>query len=304
MNPRLFGLALAGGCGRRLAAVTGGIPKQFWRVAGRVSLLESTVRRLAPLVPERRLVTVVDASHRPFIRASATTAFGRVVYQPADRGTATGLLLGLLAIPPASRGSLVVITPADHGIRRPDLYRRGLALAMTSVDRHETRIVLFGAEPTSAAGDLGWILPARGRECDAHRQSIVPVAGFVEKPGSIVAEALHVAGAVWNTMVMVSHVGSLLDALRAHVPVTFGALSAAVEAERAGAAGSIEAVYDALPHADLSSDVVSRLGSLDLYVWPASLDWSDLGTPERLLAWRAAHTRRVAAGHQPVARPA
>ena len=67
MTRPLWSVILAGGAGRRLFAVTNGIPKQFWRLEGQPSLLEETVARLAPLGALRTCL-VVDRSHEPYLR--------------------------------------------------------------------------------------------------------------------------------------------------------------------------------------------------------------------------------------------
>ena len=43
--------------------------------------------------------------------------------------------------------------------------------------------------------------------------------------------------------------------------------------------------YPGLPHTDLSRDVLTPARGLSLYVWPESLGWTDLGTPDRLDLW-------------------
>src|SRR5690606_12273857 len=84
----LASIVLAGGRGRRLAGVTGGIPKQFWAPPGRRPLLEETLERLAPLSDPAHVVTVVDASHRPYVEMLRRRGVSSsVLYQPADRGT-------------------------------------------------------------------------------------------------------------------------------------------------------------------------------------------------------------------------
>jgi hypothetical protein len=53
-------------------------------------------------------------------------------------------------------------------------------------------------------------------------------------------------------------------------------------------------LYRDLPVADFSRDVLSRASRLSTYVLPASIGWSDLGTPERLREWQ----NRTTAGRQ------
>ena len=79
----VWSVILAAGAGRRLAPITGGVPKQFWRPRGETSLLDDTVSRLASLVPEARTVTIVDQSHRPYVNAfPMSERLGDIVYQP------------------------------------------------------------------------------------------------------------------------------------------------------------------------------------------------------------------------------
>src|SRR6185503_15686864 len=94
----VWNLVLAAGAGRRLASVTGGVPKQFWRRDGGPTLLEDTLTRTSPLASRARTVIVVDSTHAHFITGSAAEAFERVVYQPTDRGTAAGVLFGLMNV--------------------------------------------------------------------------------------------------------------------------------------------------------------------------------------------------------------
>jgi hypothetical protein len=47
----------------------------------------------------------------------------------------------------------------------------------------------------------------------------------------------------------------------------------------------ITELYGRLPFADFSSDLLSRARGLAVYTWPASVGWSDLGTPARLAHW-------------------
>jgi mannose-1-phosphate guanylyltransferase len=277
-------LVLAAGAGRRLSSVTGGVPKQFWRPQGRTSLLEDTLDRLSPLVPARRTVTIVDRSHQPFVTALANPdRLGEVLYQPEDRGTAAGVLLGLLAIVARQRDAIVVLTPSDHGVRRPETYREGLRTAIDSISRHESNIVLFGVEADQPHRDYGWITPARAPK----PSEFVNVTSFVEKPSAALANELWVTGAVWNTMVLVARASALVDLYKRHLPGLYAVFAPAVTLASHECRRHFDTIYPALPTYDFSGDVLRPAGGLSLIVWPSTLGWSDLGTPERLKAWQA-----------------
>lgn len=283
MSAGLWTVVLAGGAGRRLASVTGGIPKQYWSAGGAPSLLEQTLERTAPLCPPNRTVTVVDRSHRAHLEAlEGASLLGTVVYQPQDRGTAAGVLLGLRTVLERDPDAIVLLTPADHGVRQPREFRRGIRMGEALVRSEKADIVLFGVEPDGPTGDYGWI--TAGDRLDGRSRGR-RVAAFVEKPAVGDAALLLASGAVWNTMVLVARGQTLLGKFRHLLPglaATF-ATAAMLSADRRER--FLAEHYPLLASADFSRDLLSHADNLTLLVWPASMGWSDLGTPERMVAW-------------------
>lgn len=282
MQPDVWSVILAAGAGRRLASITGGVPKQFWRPRGKTSLLDDTIDRLAPLVPTSRMVTVVDESHRSHVNAMPMPdRLGEVVYQPEDRGTAAGALLGVLSVIAEAPGAIVVLTPSDHGVRCPNVFRQGLRTAFDLLRREQSRVVLFGVQPDRACGDYGWIVPDRAPRPDVP----VQVAGFVEKPPAGQARALREAGAVWSTMVVAARGSALVTLFARHLPDLYAALAPLTSYVGADRQRYLQAIYPALERCDFSRDLLEDARDLSLFVWPATMGWSDLGTPDRLMAW-------------------
>jgi mannose-1-phosphate guanylyltransferase len=204
----LWSVILAGGAGRRLFAVTNGIPKQFWRLDGRTSLLEETMARIAPIADTTRTAVVVDRAHETFVRGAALhQRAGRILYQPLDRGTAAGVLFGMQPVLEADPDALVLVTPSDHGVRQAWRFHHSVLAAGAAVMSGRHEIVIFGVTPTGPCADFGWIL------CGPRQSGAGPrlqqVAGFVEKPAPEEAERLFLAGAVWNSIVLVARAASL-----------------------------------------------------------------------------------------------
>jgi len=286
-----WAIVLAGGRGRRLRRVTGGVAKQFWAPPGSSPLLSQTIERLSPLVPPDRVVTVVGADQR--LRAEQVAArhpIGHVIYQPEDRGTAAGILLGLSEIASHSVDARVIVTPSDHAVAVEGAWRGGLEAAAAVVEHTPEAIVLFGAQPTEAVGDYGWIEPVR--ESHPPGRALSRVGGFVEKPPLQRARQLLTDGAVWNTMVVVGTAHALFDLIAARLPGMAGVFIEALQLRAGPRALFLEDHYRALPSADFSKDVLERTPGLWLYTWPASMGWTDLGTPARLQAWIAGSTAR------------
>jgi mannose-1-phosphate guanylyltransferase len=283
MSSELWTVILAAGAGRRLRAVTGGVPKQYFAPAGGRTLIEETAGRVAPLSPRARRLTIVDRSHGMFLAQLADRrALGDVVYQPADRGTTVGILLGVTEILARDPAAVVVITPADHGISRPALFRYTVASAATRV-RHTGAFVLFGVEPTVPSEDLGWI--STDLHSAASGEAWCPVDRFCEKPDRSEAERLFLQGAVWNTMVVVARAAAVFAECERRVPEIARVFRTAMRFDPIARASYLAREYQALPASDFSRDILSRAEGLTLHRWPVELGWSDLGTPDRLDSW-------------------
>lgn len=280
MESSLWSVVLAAGAGERLSRVTGGIPKQFWRPTGTKSLVEHTLARLTPICPGSRTVIVVSDHQRDHVRRwPDAEKQGRIVFQPEERGTAAGVLFGLLSVLTAEPAAVVAVTPADHGVENPDAFRRGISKAVDHVQRHGG-VVLFGVEPAAAQSDYGWISLA-----DRRVNVIQPVRSFVEKPPAEVARRLLKEGAVWNTLVIVARARELFRLCRRQLPVIAPAFVAALTLPSGTREKFLRARYVEFPAHDLCRDVLMRASGLLAYTWPASIGWSDLGTPERLDNW-------------------
>jgi mannose-1-phosphate guanylyltransferase len=234
---------------------------------------------MAPLAPLARTVVVIDVSQTPHLHGHPLSATATIVLQPRDRGTAAGVLLALTPILSSDPDELVVITPSDHGVLDQQAFRRGVLAAATHVVRRGD-IVVFGVEPTSARDDYGWITSAPkigGR--------VRPVTGFVEKPAADMASELFTAGAVWNTMVTVGRAGTIRDVCFDLLPGLADVFRRAIALPDVDRARFLNDAYADLPRFDFSHDVMSRAPNLSTYIWPRSVGWTDLGTPDRLREW-------------------
>jgi len=290
MTPRVWSLVLAGGRGRRLAGLTGGIPKQYYAPRGGLTLLEDTLDRLAPVADVDRTVTVIDRAHKGMATAlESRTRLGQLAHQPLDRGTAAGVLFGLTELP-ASPDDLVILTPSDHGIASPRTFQLGLRRAANAIAEGRAEIVLFAVVPRGPSGDLGWILPVR--EALPLIGDLPHVGAFVEKPDADLADRLFTAGACWNTMVLVGRIGALLGLFRRYTAPLAAVFDRARRLPRVARQAFLEDAYARLPNADFSHDVLTPAVGLRLYTWPDTLGWTDLGTPARLAAWLDGHAPR------------
>jgi len=292
MAADLWTVVLAAGSGRRLAPVTHGTPKQFWCSGAGRSLLDETFARVAPLAPGSRTAVVVDRTHRRYVTASAGAWPAEwLLYQPADRGTAVGVLLALSPILDSAKDAIVLLTPSDHGVGDSVGFHAGVRDAAAAVESGEVDIVLFGVEPTEAVSDYGWITPGDKYRW-AEERPLRPVRAFTEKPSLATAQSLFAARALWNTMVMVANVLALRELYEIHLPHWAEAFTIYRRLPQGEREAFLTDQYSNLPSADFSRDLLTPARGLAVYSWPRSMGWSDLGTPERLYRWLSADERK------------
>lgn len=273
-----WAIVLAAGDGTRLSVLTdeegAPVPKQFWSLHGSRSLLGDALQRAFQVVSRRRTVVVVAEKHRAFWEAELEKVPAEnVIVQPANRGTAPGLLLPLLSILRRDPEARVVVLPSDHFVAKEYVLGVSLRLALESLGRDADRLVLLGITPTAAETGYGWIVPRRGVG-SLHR-----VAAFVEKPRQETASDLMASGGLWNSFLMVARGGILLDLYRRLLPDLVEAL---VQALASPDPEALPRLYETLEPSDFSRDLLQGSEG-DLWLLPVpECGWTDLGTPQRL----------------------
>ena len=288
----VWAVVLAGGVGSRLATRTRRddgvvVPKQYCTLWGNRSLLESTLDRMAPLVRADRTVLVVAAQHEEHWRKQRHDVLDEhILRQPADRGTAMGVLLALMHIRLTDPDAVVVMVPADHGILDESLFRWRLRRCLD--EARQGRVVMLGMEPDSPDDSYGWIVPGAALH---HDGSMYRVVRFVEKPTPDVAVRLRDLGALWSSFVVASRLDALLALIARAQPLLFALTLAQLHSARGFEDEHLTAFYDLLPTVDFSRDILERVPD---WLWVAPTEpcgWTDLGTPDRLERFLEARRR-------------
>ena len=283
MTGDAWAVVLAGGDGTRLRPLArllfrSELPKQYLPLLDGRSLLQATLRRIAPLFAPERTIVVVSESHLEVASRQIGPYGGvRLIAQPKNLGTAPGLLLPLARIQALEPKARIAVFPSDHHIPNPGPLLRGIANALRS-RRHDR--ILFGVVPTEPVSDLGWIVP-RPRQPVA--ETPVPAEALVEKPSRAVADDLYRRGALWNTFIMSGTLAAFWGMARRRVPrlvAPFDAYATTVGTTLERAA--LVALYSQLEPSDFSRDVLQGESGLAT-VLVRGTGWSDWGTPERLL---------------------
>jgi mannose-1-phosphate guanylyltransferase len=289
MERQLWAIVLAAGEGTRarefLRQLCGGRGiKQFCAVVDSRSMLEHTLARVERLIPRERILVVVSQNHQEeVIQHLAHWPAENVIYQPANRDTAPGILLPLTYISHRDPLATVTVFPSDHFVVKEDLFLAAVGRAVAEVQHFLRQLILLGALPNHAEGDYGWIELARQES----RRESQAVLRFVEKPSRAHADELLARGALWNTFVFAARATTLWAMVRRTAPDladAFERIGGILSLCSSYAPCFIEHAYERMRAVNFSSGVCEPLVSW-LRVLPLpEVGWSDWGTAERILA--------------------
>jgi mannose-1-phosphate guanylyltransferase / mannose-6-phosphate isomerase len=272
---------LSGGGGTRLWPLSRtGNPKQFQRLLGDQSLLQSTALRCLgpmfapPLIStgEEQRFFVIDQLEGVGITP------GAILLEPVPRNTAPAIASAAYWALARGEDDPLLVSPSDHLIRNTEALHATIEAALPAA--LHGNLLTFGIQPEEPKTSYGYI--QSGAECGA--SAVRRVTRFVEKPGADLARSfLDEGGYFWNSGMFLFRPSAFLAELRIHAPgvaeqverAMDGALTDKLfvrpQAEAFAAAPSISVDYAVMEHSD------------KVLVVPASFDWSDLGS------WDAVH---------------
>ena len=302
---QIHAVILAGGRGTRFwPRSRTRTPKQLLNIVGKDTMLEQTVARLRSIIPADRIWTVTNAEQTVAVKKQLPAAARkRVLTESLGRNTAAAIALAAIHVRYAAKGdALMAVLPADHFIAQLEKYCKIVSAAL-ELAREPKRMIVLGIPPTRPDTGFGYV----ERMGDALESSGFPafaVRRFTEKPGLEVAKEYVASGDFqWNAGMFFWRVSTFLDNLKRFLPKTHEALESLAETigkkiyER-----RLLAIYPKLENISVDYAILENAtrqeGAPQVYVIPADVGWSDIGSWAAVYELLAKHTGdNVLAGH-------
>ncbi|MHC4450025.1 MAG: mannose-1-phosphate guanylyltransferase [Planctomycetota bacterium] len=266
-------VVLAGGAGTRFwPAGRRERPKQLLPVASKKTLLRETLDRCAPLAPPERTWIVTNESQVEPTRSEAGGA--RVVAEPDMRNTAAAIALAALLIERVDKDGVMIVLPADHVIRPPELFVKTFQAAAKRA-RDTDALLTVGIEPTGPATGYGYIESGE-TVAEVDGLPVRAVTSFKEKPDASTAMGfLERGGYYWNAGTFVWRAGVFRDAVRKYLPGHEQVLQA-IEKELDDDGELQRETYARFEKVPVDIGILERANNVE--VVPASFEWDDVGS--------------------------
>jgi len=284
---QLWAIVLAGGEGVRLRPLARRVcgddrPKQYVPLLGGRTLLGQTLDRVALGIPPARTVVSTVQTHTGYIAAELAARQARVLVQPAEHGTAPGILFPAHWISWRAPDATVAVFPSDHFILQEAAFMAHVAEVGAWVVRHPDRLVLLGAPASDPEVEYGWIEPGALLD-EAPCGPIRAIRRFWEKPLEATTRTCLETGCLWNTLVVVAKVATLIEAGQQRLPDLYDRLAKIAPFEgTVQERWAVRQAYSLMPRANFSRAILEPCPSFLAVSALPHLTWSDLGTPRRV----------------------
>jgi mannose-1-phosphate guanylyltransferase/mannose-6-phosphate isomerase len=268
---KVYSILLAGGTGTRLWPVSRELyPKQLVKFIGNDSLVQSTIKRLAPVLDAERVRIVCGEQHlhemSRHMEDIGLHPDGKIICEPSGRNTAPAILLATYQTLKTEKDAILCVFPADHVIRDLGRFHNRLKAAIRLAD--QGHIVTFGITPNYPETGYGYV--EGGQEVS---EGALTIHRFIEKPDKETAQKYVAAGNFfWNSGMFAFRASVILDEFRTYQPEIFEKMTALFS----GPDPIAKEAYEQLP--DISIDYAVMERTRKGVVLPSDFGWSDIGS--------------------------
>lgn len=270
---------MAGGIGSRFWPMsTPERPKQFVDVLGTGrTFIQMTVDRFKGILPAENVWVVTSQAYEDIVAEQLPEVpRGNILLEPCRRNTAPCIAYAAWRIKSIDPKATIVVSPSDHLVLDVPEFQRVITSAMDFASTSDA-IVTLGMKPTRPETGYGYI--QTDMSCpSARNKEIYRVDAFREKPDLATAEKyICKPNMLWNAGIFIWNVSTVVNALRVYAPEINEVFENLLPLY--GTDKEQEAINENFPKCEsISVDYAILEKSEEIYCFPASFGWSDLGT--------------------------
>ena len=264
---------MAGGIGSRFWPMsTEEFPKQFHDILGTgKTMIQQTFERIRQVIPTENIFVITNAEYLELTHQQLPELpKNNIVGEPSMRNTAACNIYMANKIAQINPKANIIVLPADHLILKEQTFCKKVKFAFNTVSQNDF-LVTLGIQPTRPDTGYGYIQFSNEDTEEIHK-----VKTFTEKPNLETAQKfLNNGGYLWNAGIFIWNVKSIVNSFEKYLPKMakeFQSKSYNTENEKE----FIEKIYPNVEKISIDNGILERADNV--FVIPADLGWSDLGT--------------------------
>lgn len=270
---------MAGGIGSRFWPMsTIERPKQFVDVLGTGrTFIQMTLDRFKGIIPPENIWVVTSQTYRDVVSEQLPEIpEGNILLEPCRRNTAPCIAYASWRIKSIDAKATIVVSPSDHLVLDVAEFQRVIKSSLDFASDSDA-IVTLGMKPTRPETGYGYI-QADLSYPSVRNKEIFRVDAFREKPDLATAtKYITQPYMLWNSGIFIWNVSTIVNALRVHAPEINDIFENLLPIY--GTAEEQDTIKQEFPKCEsISVDYAILEKSDEIYCFPASFGWSDLGT--------------------------
>jgi mannose-1-phosphate guanylyltransferase len=264
---------MAGGIGSRFWPMsTQKYPKQFQDILGTGrTMIQQTFDRISQIIPKENIYVITNKEYISLTEQQLPELnLENIVSEPVMKNTAACNIYMAKKIAALNSEANMIVLPADHLILKENNFLEKVELAFNLAEKNDFLITL-GIKPTRPDTGYGYIQFVEKKDSEYFK-----VKTFTEKPDLEIAKTFLESGDfLWNAGIFIWNVKSILSAFDLYLEEMaqhFHSCEYNSEEE----AACINLIYPKVNKISIDNGILEK--AKNVYVIPADLGWSDLGT--------------------------
>jgi mannose-1-phosphate guanylyltransferase len=274
----MYCVVMAGGSGTRFWPKSRQTKaKQFLRILGTQSLIESTLSRFKKIVDSDKIYIVAKACQEALLREHAPWIPEKhLIFEPLGKNTAACIGLAAVHISRRDPDAVIVVSPADHLVKKEDRFCKVIQAAEKLAEERDA-IVTIGIPPTRPSTGYGYI-QINGDHRTLYHVDTYRIKTFAEKPNIETAERFLASGDFfWNSGIFVFKCSVILKAFEEHLPDLYESLMEIRDALSGDLPEPVIArIYQQLKNISIDYGVMEK--ARNVFMVKGNFVWDDLGS--------------------------
>lgn len=279
MNENNYLVILAGGAGSRFWPISSEeLPKQFLDILGcGRTLIQLTLERFNGLTPKENVWVVTAEKYREIVMEQLPEIpSSNILCEPCRRNTAPCICYVSWKIKKLNTKANIVVSPSDHLVVDIQAFQSAIDDSLSFAAETDA-VVTLGLKPTRPETGYGYI-KADLTYSSSRKHNIFRVDEFKEKPTLEVAkEYIQSPNYLWNSGIFIWNVNTIINAFRVYEPEVSSIFEGLMPYY--GTDKEQNKIDESYPQCkNISVDYAILEKAEEIFVFPASFSWSDLGT--------------------------